>query len=110
MLNKINQTFVDIVRTSGGNNKNRYLLIAGYATDIDMTCQPEFKMPKDLKKHCMISVHYYTPATFAILTEDASWGKNQTTWGSANDISILQSKKLYDKLLKKYDKDEEQLF
>lgn len=91
LLNKINQTFVDIVRTSGGNNKNRYLLIAGYATDIDMTCQPEFKMPKDPKKHCMISVHYYTPATFAILTEDASWGKNQTTWGSANDISLLQT-------------------
>lgn len=89
LLNTINQTFVDLVRASGGNNKNRYLLIAGYATDIDLTCQSEYKIPQDPKKHCMISVHYYTPSTFAILTEDASWGKNQRTWGTETDISAL---------------------
>lgn len=33
ILNGINQSFVDLVRRSGGNNGSRYLLIAGYATD-----------------------------------------------------------------------------
>ena len=33
--NRINQTFVDLVRKSGGNNAERFLLIAGYNTDID---------------------------------------------------------------------------
>ena len=90
ILNKINQKFVDIVRASGSNNADRYLLIAGYATDIDCTIESEFVMPVDKKKHCMISVHYYTPSTFAILTENASWGKNRRTWGTEDDIKELQ--------------------
>ena len=35
IVNDINQTFVDLVRNSGGNNARRHLLIAGYATDPD---------------------------------------------------------------------------
>lgn len=89
ILNRINQQFVNIVRDSGGKNSSRYLLIAGYATDIDLTCDENFVMPTDKKKRTMISVHYYTPSTFAILTEDASWGKNQTTWGTASDLETL---------------------
>ena len=38
ILNDINQKFVDIVRNSGGNNKKRHLLIAGYNTDVELTC------------------------------------------------------------------------
>lgn len=90
VLNRINQQFVNVVRESGGNNKNRYLLIAGYGTDIDLTCDAYFKMPADPKNHTMISVHYYTPSTFAILTEDASWGKCQKTWGTTSDINLLK--------------------
>lgn len=89
MLNEINQTFVDIVRSSGGNNGERHLLIAGYATDFDKTCSSLFKMPDDPMSRCAVSVHYYTPSTFCILEEDASWGKNRTTWGTANDIKQL---------------------
>ena len=37
LTNKINQTFVDTVRAAGGNNADRFLLIAGYNTDIDHT-------------------------------------------------------------------------
>ncbi len=39
--NKINQTFVDIIRKSGGNNASRHLLIPGYDTDIDKTVDAE---------------------------------------------------------------------
>ena len=46
-LNKLNQTFVDIVRASGGNNKKRHLLIAGYYTNIEHTCDELFVMPTD---------------------------------------------------------------
>ncbi len=91
LLNKINQTFVDIVRSSGGKNKDRYLLIAGYNTDIAKTCVADFKMPEDKKNRCMISVHYYTPSTFAILTENASWGMMRKTWGTNSDISELKT-------------------
>lgn len=89
LLNEINQKFVDIVRASGGNNENRHLLIAGYNTDIDLTCDELFKMPNDPKNRCAVSVHYYNPSTFCILKEDADWGKLQTTWGSDKDVKDL---------------------
>lgn len=89
LVNKINQEFVNIVRNSGGNNAKRHLLIAGYGTDITKTCNALFKMPTDSMNRCAVSVHYYTPSTFAILEEDASWGKCRTTWGTASDFTEL---------------------
>ncbi len=89
ILNDINQRFVNIVRASGGNNEKRHLLIAGYNTDIELTCDPLFKMPNDPAGRCAVSVHYYNPPTFAILEKDATWGKAQTEWGSESDIADL---------------------
>jgi len=92
VLNNINQKFVDIVRASGANNASRCLLIAGYATDIDLTCDDCFKMPTDkIANKLMISVHYYTPSTFTILEQDASWGKCATTWGTAEEINSVKT-------------------
>lgn len=98
LLNEINQRFVDIVRASGGNNSLRHLLIAGYNTDIELTCDSAFVMPKDNVDRCAVSVHYYTPSTFCILEEDASWGKAKTDWGSSSDVAELQK---YMDMLKK---------
>ncbi len=89
ILNNINQEFVNIVRSSKGNNPKRHLLIAGYATDIERTCDEEFKMPADKENRCAVSVHYYTPSTFAILEQDADWGKARTTWGTDADLQEL---------------------
>ena len=90
LLNEINQKFVDIVRGSGGNNAERHLLIAGYCTDVDLTCDELFKMPDDPAGRCAVSVHYYTPSTFCILDSDASWGKAKTAWGSPRDYKELE--------------------
>ena len=90
LLNEINQKFVDIVRgSSHDNNKNRHLLIAGFCTDIGQTCDELFKMPNDPKSRCAISVHYYTPATFALIDKDESWGKIRPTWGTEEDMKEL---------------------
>ena len=48
-----------------------------------------FKMPTDPAKRCAVSIHYYTPSTFCILSEDADWGKAQSTWGTKEDIKEL---------------------
>lgn len=87
LLNEFNQTFVDIVRNSGGNNTKRHLLIAGYWTDIEKTCtgleNGLFKMPKDtMKEREILSVHYYTPWQFCTTNQ-------QDTWGSSADIKQL---------------------
>ncbi|MNZ98340.1 Endoglucanase A precursor [compost metagenome] len=42
--NKINQTFVDTIRGSGGNNPKRFLLIAGYNTNIMATIDDRFQI------------------------------------------------------------------
>lgn len=100
LLNRINQRFVDTVRTSGGNNPLRHLLIAGYNTDVELTCDKAFSMPQDKANRCAVSVHYYTPPTFCILEEDASWGKAKADWGSSSDIAEL--KKYMDMMKKNF--------
>lgn len=62
LMNSINQKFVDIVRTSGGNNDDRFLLIAGNNTNIDRTTDNRFVMPTDTATgKLFVSVHYYDP-------------------------------------------------
>ncbi len=90
LVNEVNQTFVDVIRSSGGNNAERHLLISGYNTDIDLTCDDLFEMPEDSADRCAVSVHYYTPAGFAILEEDADWGKATSTWGTEQDFAELE--------------------
>lgn len=91
LLNEINQKFVDIVRSSGKNNAERHLLIAGYKTDVALTCDPLFEMPEDSAGRCAVSVHYYTPSPFAILEEDADWAKMRSTWGTDEDFKELDN-------------------
>ncbi|MCD8006431.1 MAG: glycoside hydrolase family 5 protein [Oscillospiraceae bacterium] len=89
ILGAINQKFVDIVRASGGKNDIRHLLIAGYQTNIELTCDEAFILPDDPAGRYAISVHYYAPSTFAIITQDASWGEARKTWGTEEDYEYL---------------------
>lgn len=74
-VNKINQTFVDVVRAAGGNNDHRFLLIAGYNTDINATCDDRYKMPTDTATNKLIvSVHYYDPSGYCLDNGSGSWG------------------------------------
>lgn len=59
MTNTLNQTFVNAVRKTGGNNADRVLVISGYWTNIDLTTAPDFLMPQDtVENRLMVSVHY----------------------------------------------------
>lgn len=89
LVNEINQKFVDTVRNSGGNNGERHLLISGYNTGIDVTCDSLFRMPYDPANRMAVSVHYYTPAGFALLENDEDWGKASATWGTDEEFAEL---------------------
>ena len=96
-LTRVNQIFVDTVRRAGGNNGDRLLIVPGYSTDITKTCRSEYKLPKDtVPGRLFLSIHYYTPWQFVGLSEDASWGKMISTWGSTDDFRQLNQ--LFDKL------------
>jgi endoglucanase len=90
-LTRVNQLFIDTVRSTGGNNAKRLLIVTGYATDFKKTCAPAFKLPKDTIPHRLfISVHYYTPYQFCGLEEDAPWGKMMPGWGTPDDVKQLE--------------------
>jgi endoglucanase len=73
--NRINQAFVDTVRGTGGNNEERFLLIAGYNTDIEHTTDSRFVMPTDqVENRLLISVHYYTPWGYCGGPSIPRWG------------------------------------
>lgn len=78
VTNQINQAFVDTIRATGGNNANRFLLIAGFGTDIKNTCDNRYKMPEDtVADKLLVSVHYYDPSGYCINTSLATWGTKQ---------------------------------
>jgi endoglucanase len=89
LINRLNQTFVDTVRGTKGN-EYRFLLISGYWTDINLSCDPLFKMPRDkIEDQLILSVHYYDPSTFCIADDPSnSWGF-RSDWGTANDYAAL---------------------
>lgn len=86
LTNEINQTFVDVVRATDGNNATRFLLIAGYGTNIDQTCDDRFQMPKDTAvSKLMVSVHYYDPWSYC----GASSAASATKWGKVSDYEYM---------------------
>ena len=66
-LNRLNQLFVDTVRTSGGNNETRYLMVPGYTASPASVLNDYFKLPEDdADNRIIVSVHAYTPYDFAL--------------------------------------------
>ncbi len=81
------QTFVDAVRATGGNNATRCLVVQGPSTDIDFTSAGDYSVPTDTATdRLMVEVHYYAPYQFCLMEEDASWGNVFWYWGSQNYV------------------------
>lgn len=89
------QTFVNAVRSTGGRNAYRALVIQGPSTDITKTNNLMTAMPTDVAANrLMAEIHYYTPWTFCGLTEDATWGKMAYYWGTGN-LSTTDTQRNY---------------
>jgi endoglucanase len=83
ILLSYHQTFVNAVRSTGGRNTYRTLVIQGPSTDIDNTTALMTTLPSDpTPNRMMAEVHYYGPWQFCGLTEDASWGSMFYYWGN----------------------------
>lgn len=65
LTNAMNKAFVDAVRSTGGNNSERVLIISGYWTNIDRTTSSKFIVPEDIAENkLMVSVHYVDNAMY----------------------------------------------
>lgn len=90
VLLSYHQTFVDAVRSTGGKNSYRILVVQGPSTDIEKTNTLMNSLPVDeVDNRMMVEVHYYTPSQFCLMMDgDADWGKMFYYWGEGLHSSI----------------------
>jgi aryl-phospho-beta-D-glucosidase BglC (GH1 family) len=90
ILNGYHETFIKAVRSTGGRNSYRVLVVQGPYTDPNKTATLMTTLPADnIPNKLILEIHDYTPATFTILTEgDVSWGKMVYYWGAGNHSTI----------------------
>lgn len=90
VLSSYHQTFVNAVRSTGGRNSYRVLVVQGPSTNIEKTYDLMNVLPTDpVKDRMMVEVHYYSPAQFCLLMDgDASWGKMFYYWGTGHHSTI----------------------
>lgn len=82
VLMSYHQTFIDAVRSTGGRNAYRVLVVQGPSTDVEKTNKLMSAMPTDnVANRLMAEVHYYTPWNFCGLDKDETWGKMAYYWG-----------------------------
>ncbi len=90
---KYQQTFVDAVRATGGNNATRCLIHQGPETNIDKTVDASLKyaLPDDpVANRTLVEIHNYDPSNYTLLEEDNAWGANMPIklyWGSKFHLS-----------------------
>lgn len=77
VLNEWQQTFVDAVRATGGNNATRWLGISTYCANPSF--EQYLKMPTDPAGKLMLSVHFYDPSDYTI------GEKQYSDWGHTGD-------------------------
>jgi len=82
ILLSYHQTFVNAVRSTGGRNTYRVLVVQGPSTDIDKTTTLMNTLPADpTPDRMMTEVHFYTPYQFCLMQQDATWGNMFYYWG-----------------------------
>jgi endoglucanase len=89
ILTQYHQTFINAVRSTGGRNSHRVLILQGPSTSTTLTADLMNTLPKDpAANRLMVEVHNYTPSQFCFLNEDVSWGKMVYYWGKGNHSTI----------------------
>lgn len=82
ITDRLNQSFVDTVRATGGNNEKRILIVQAYNTNGDASLK--MTVPTDtVSDKLMVEIHFYDPWNFAGEGK-GDWGKtgtNTDSWG-----------------------------
>ncbi|HEX3077742.1 MAG TPA: glycoside hydrolase family 5 protein [Lachnospiraceae bacterium] len=105
-INQWNQLFVDTVRSNGGENASRYLVVPGYGASADGALTSLFQLPTDIEgneNRIIVSVHAYTPYNFALQSPTEAGSTQAFSASSADsqkDILSFMSQ-LYDKYISK---------
>lgn len=89
ILKQYHQTFINAVRSTGGRNSYRVLILQGPSTSMSLTSQFMTALPNDpAPNRLMVETHNYTPSQFCFLSEDVSWGKMVYYWGAGHHSTL----------------------
>ena len=90
-INDWNQAFTNAVRGTGGNNKQRILIIPAYANRRARLLDSFFTQPNDTASlRQAVSFHYYDPYPFG--QQETNWqGVPTSTWGSQTERNIIDT-------------------
>jgi len=92
-LNSWNQLFVDAVRSSGANNRGRYLMVNAYCADNRQALSNNFTMPTDPREgRLILGFHYYNPYELTIGGSLSSWGTNSEKQRVENDFAPFKER------------------
>lgn len=97
-----NQTFVDTVRATGGNNTKRYLIFKCFGGglmgeyqfnyDEENGLEPTYNpIPNDPVNHLILSFHAYSPGQFAMTQANQNASTNVTTFDEESFVKGLES-------------------
>ena len=94
--NSYNQTFIDVVRATGGNNAQRHLIVQTYVCNPDFGINNgDFIIPTDIEgngnDYMSVEFHYYTPWDYAGECKYNFWGdlyKNKGEVSPSNEQSM----------------------
>lgn len=79
ILNVWNQVCLDAIRSAGGKNSTRFVAVAGYAANPQLTLN-YLALPKDsAKNRLMVAFHTYDPWDFAGAAKYDEWGHTGKT-------------------------------
>lgn len=86
-LHDFHQIFINAVRSTGGKNAYRTLVIQAPNTSLDLatffSVGANPGLPVDpVPNKLILEFHWYSPPQFCLLTGDASWGREWRYWGA----------------------------
>ena len=76
VVNYLNRVFIETIRSSGGNNEFRSLMIPGYAANCTIGIR-HLEIPEG-DEHIIAAVHAYEPVDFALLVKGRGLWKRDT--------------------------------
>jgi len=98
IINSWNQTFVNVVRSTGGNNATRWLSVVGYSSDPDLTMD-NLKIPADYttENRLLVGVHFYSPTEYTLECKYSEWGHTgasgkKANWGDEDNVTTIFGK------------------
>ena len=99
VVNQYNKLVLKAIRSTGGNNKKRFVLVTGNAASYEYTVNSKFVVPEDPDneiRRVLVSVHMYAPYEFVM---EPNVTNNKFTPAYRNEL-YQNFKKLYTKFIK----------